>query len=128
MFELSIALRYLVPRFKQLSVSIISSISILVIALVVWLAVIFLSVTTGIEKSWIEKLVALNGSVQITPTNEYHHSYYHKIDPVSLSSNYQKKVYAINYILPKQILGTLILTWLFLLISLIWKLIVTEIP
>jgi lipoprotein-releasing system permease protein len=91
MFELSIALRYLVPRFKQLSVSIISSISILVIALVVWLAVIFLSVTTGIEKNWIEKLVALNGSVQITPTSEYHHSYYHKIDPVSLSSNYQKK-------------------------------------
>ncbi len=90
-FELTVALKYLVPRWRQLSVSIISLVSVLVISLVVWLVVLFLSVTDGIEKKWIEQLVALNAPVRMAPTDAYYHSYYYQIDDVSLDSNYASK-------------------------------------
>lgn len=91
MFELSVAFKYLIPRRRQLSVSIISLISILVIALVVWLIVVFFSVTNGLEKSWVQKLTALTAPVRITPTDAYHHSYYYLIDSISHSANYSSK-------------------------------------
>jgi lipoprotein-releasing system permease protein len=90
-FELTVALKYLIPRWRQLSVSIISLISILVISLVVWLVVLFLSVTEGIEKKWIEELVALNAPVRMVPSDEYYRSYFYQIDSVSLDSNYTTK-------------------------------------
>lgn len=91
MFELSVAFKYLRPRWRQLSVSIITLISMLVIALVVWLIVVFFSVTTGLEKSWIHKLTALTAPVRITPTEAYYHSYYYLIDTLSAQSNYTSK-------------------------------------
>ncbi len=91
MFELSIACKYLSPRRRQLSVSIISLISVIVIALVVWLIVVFFSVTNGLEKNWIQKLIALTAPVRITPTEAYYHSYYYLIDSISDSSGYSKK-------------------------------------
>lgn len=91
MFELSVASKYLTPRWRQLSVSIISLISILVIALVVWLVVVFFSVTHGLEKSWIQKLIALTAPIRITPTPDYYHSYYYQIDSLSSSSDYTQK-------------------------------------
>lgn len=91
MFELSVALKYLTPRWRQLSVSIISMISILVIALVVWLIVVFFSVTHGLEKSWIQKLIALTAPVRVTPTQAYYNSYYYKIDSLSAASDYNLK-------------------------------------
>ncbi len=90
-FEFTVALKYLIPRWRQLSVSIISLISILVISLVVWLVVLFLSVTDGIEKKWVEQLVALNAPVRMAPTDAYYRSYYYQIDQVSLDSNYTPK-------------------------------------
>lgn len=90
-FELTVALKYLIPRWRQLSVSIISLISILVISLVVWLIVLFLSVTDGIEKKWVEQLVALNAPVRMAPTEAYYRSYYYQVDQVSLDSNYTLK-------------------------------------
>ncbi|MCC5831756.1 MAG: FtsX-like permease family protein [Chlamydiales bacterium] len=90
-FELTVALKYLIPRWRQLSVSIISLISVLVISLVVWLVVLFLSVTDGIEKKWVEQLVALNAPVRMAPTDAYYRSYYYQIDRVSLESNYTPK-------------------------------------
>lgn len=90
-FELTVALKYLIPKWRQLSVSIISLISVLVISLVVWLVVLFLSVTEGIERKWIEELVALNAPVRMTPTEAYYHSYYYEIDGLSLDSNYTSK-------------------------------------
>ena len=68
MYELSVARKYLIPRWRQLSVSIISLISILVIALVVWLIVVFFSVKDGLENGWIEKLVALTNTTSPTIT------------------------------------------------------------
>ncbi|MBT3579060.1 MAG: hypothetical protein HN501_03615, partial [Waddliaceae bacterium] len=47
MFEFSVAYKYLIPRRRQLSVSIITIISTLVISVVVWLILVFFSVTTG---------------------------------------------------------------------------------
>lgn len=91
MFELSVASKYLIPRRRQLSVSIISLISILVISLVVWLIVVFFSVTNGLEKNWVAKLTALTAPVRITPTNAYYSSYYYQIDSISEHSNYNHK-------------------------------------
>jgi lipoprotein-releasing system permease protein len=91
MFEISVASKYLTPRWRQLSVSIISLISILVIALVVWLIVVFFSVTNGLEKSWIDKLIALTSPVRLTPTEAYYRSYYHRIDSISSASDYVSK-------------------------------------
>jgi len=91
MFELSVARKYLTPRWRQLSVSIISLISILVIALVVWLIVVFFSVTYGLERSWINKLIALTAPVRVTPTPAYYRSYYYQIDGLSSASGYGYK-------------------------------------
>src|SRR5689334_13586771 len=93
-FELTVALKYLIPKWRQLSVSIISLISVLVISLVVWLVVLFLSVTEGIERKWIEELVALNAPLRMTPTEAYYESYYYLIDGVSLDANYSTKTIA----------------------------------
>lgn len=88
MYELSVALRYLVPRRRQLSVSIIALISTLVIALVVWLIVVFLSVTEGIEKRWLGNLVNLNAPIRLTPTDAYYDSYYYQVDAHSGEAGY----------------------------------------
>lgn len=91
MFELSVAFKYLIPRWRQLSVSIISIVSTLVIALVVWLIVVFFSVKDGLESSWIDKIVALTAPIRITPSEKYYHSYYYLIDSISSASNYASK-------------------------------------
>src|SRR5215471_16960580 len=91
MFELSIAFKYLTPRWRQLSVSIISLISILVIALVVWLIVVFFSVTYGLERNWIDRLIALTAPVRILPTDAYYNSYYYRVDSISSASGYAQK-------------------------------------
>lgn len=91
MFELSVASKYLTPRWRQLSVSIISTVSILVIALVVWLIIVFFSVTDGLEKGWVQKLIALTAPIRITPTEAYKNSYYYQIDSISSSSDYALK-------------------------------------
>ncbi len=91
MFELKVALKYLLPKKKQLSVSIISLISTFVIALVVWLILVFFSVTDGLEKIWVNKMVTLTAPIRVTPTAEYYKTYYHQIDALSSSSNYETK-------------------------------------
>lgn len=91
MFELSIARKYLIPKRRALSVSLISLMSVIVISLVVWLVLVFLSVTDGIEKGWLNKLTTLNGPLRITPTKEYFTSYYHQIDQFSHASSYTLK-------------------------------------
>ncbi|MBI2811717.1 MAG: hypothetical protein HYX67_12945, partial [Candidatus Melainabacteria bacterium] len=91
LFELSIALKYLIPRKKQLSVSLISLLSVGVISLVVWLVLVFLSVTEGIERGWLNKLTSLNAPLRLTPTEHYYSSYYYQIDAVSEKSQYASK-------------------------------------
>lgn len=87
-YELSIAWKYLLPKRRQLSVSIISLISILVISLVIWLILVFFSVSRGLEKGWIEKLTALTSPVRVTPTENYYNSYYYQIDKLSGKTAY----------------------------------------
>src|SRR5690349_9581873 len=94
MFEFLIALKYLVPRRKQLSVALISLLSVVVISLVVWLLVVFLSVTEGMERNWLSKLTTLNAPLRITPTAHYYRSYYYRIDEMSGASHYQTKTIA----------------------------------
>jgi len=91
MYELSVAFKYLIPRWRQLSVSVISLISIVVIALVVWLTVVFFSVTNGLESAWVQKLIALTAPIRISPTSNYFTSYYYLSDSISQSSDYTLK-------------------------------------
>jgi lipoprotein-releasing system permease protein len=91
MFELYVALKYLLPRKRLLSTSIISILSIFVISLVVWLVLVFLSVTTGIEKNWLKKLTSLNAPIRIYPTQNYYNSYYYLVDNISAVSNFSTK-------------------------------------
>lgn len=90
-FEFSIALKYLVPRRRALSTALISALSVFVISLVVWLVLVFLSVTKGIEHNWLQKLTSLHAPLRITPTEAYYHSYYHQIDILSSASRYAYK-------------------------------------
>ncbi|MES2198748.1 MAG: FtsX-like permease family protein [Chlamydiota bacterium] len=91
MFELSIALKYLIPRKKHLSVTLIAMMSLAVISLVVWLLLVFLSVTEGMERTWLKKLTDLNAPLRITPKQAYFSSYYHQIDSISNTSNFSTK-------------------------------------
>ncbi len=91
LFEFSIIKKYLIPQKKHLSVSLIALMSVGVISLVVWLVLIFLSVTEGIEKNWLSKLTSLNGPVRIQPTEQYYSSYYYQIDHLSSASQYLAK-------------------------------------
>ncbi|NGX39710.1 MAG: Lipoprotein-releasing system transmembrane protein LolE [Chlamydiae bacterium] len=91
LFELSFIKKYLTPKRKHLSSSLIALLSVSVITLVVWLIVVFLSVTEGIERSWIQKLTALNAPVRLKPTSEYFASYYYNVDSFSTASHYLSK-------------------------------------
>lgn len=91
MFELRIALQYLLPRKRSLSSALISIMSAGVISLVVWLVLVFLSVTGGIEKNWLQKLTSMHAPVRISPTEAYYNSYFYQIDAFALASNYTYK-------------------------------------
>ncbi len=91
MFEFTVARKYLIPRVRQLSVSIISLISVFVIAIVVWLSIVFFSAQDGIVRSWTEKMIALTSPLRLTPSKEYYKSYYYQIDAFADKSNYSYK-------------------------------------
>ncbi|MFA6118948.1 MAG: FtsX-like permease family protein [Parachlamydiales bacterium] len=91
MFEIKIAFKYLLFKKRRLSSSLISLLSVLIISIVVWLILVFLSVTNGIEKNWIDKLTSLNAPIRIAPTEQYYSSYYYLIDSISAESNYTYK-------------------------------------
>jgi len=90
-YEINIALKYLVPRARALSVSIISVISTLVIAAVVWLTIVFFSATEGLERRWTEKLITITAPIRVTPTDSYFQSYYSQIDALAEQSNFTSK-------------------------------------
>lgn len=91
MFELEIALKYLIPRKRSLSTALIAALSVAVISLVVWLVLVFLSVTAGIERNWLRKLTSLHAPIRIVPTEEYYQSYYYRIDALASASNFTLK-------------------------------------
>lgn len=91
MFEFSVLRKYLIPRKRHLSVSLIGLMSIFVITAVVWLILVFLSVTSGIEKTWLSKLTQLNAPLQIQLKPEYYSSYYYLIDSYAFESSYTPK-------------------------------------
>ncbi len=68
--------------------TLIALMSVCVISLVVWLIVLFLSVTEGIEKTWLHKLTSLNAPLRLTPTENYYSSYYYLADSISSESHY----------------------------------------
>ncbi|MCH9613870.1 MAG: hypothetical protein SP1CHLAM54_08790 [Chlamydiia bacterium] len=90
-FELLFAKEYLVPRRKALSRAIIGTLSVAVISMVVWLVLLFVSITDGIQNRWLGYLTALKAPIQIVPTQKYYHSYYYKIDEFASASDYTRK-------------------------------------
>src|SRR3989344_1510413 len=68
-----------------------------VISLVVWLVLVFLSVTTGIEQNWLKKLTALHAPVRLAPTPAYYQCYFYQIDALSESSHYTYKTIGEKY-------------------------------
>ncbi len=91
MFEFSVAKSYLWPKRKHLSVSLIGLLSVFVISLVIWLLLLFLSITEGIEKNWLGKVTSLNAPLRILPTEEYFNSYYYQVDGISSNSDFRLK-------------------------------------
>lgn len=91
MFELLVAFRYLIPRRKSLSTSLVFLLSVGVISLVVWLVLVFLSVTSGIERNWLQKLTSLHAPIRVAPSERYYSSYYYHADALSAASNYTLK-------------------------------------
>ncbi|MDN3504207.1 MAG: FtsX-like permease family protein [Rhabdochlamydiaceae bacterium] len=91
MIEFSFARKYLIPTKKKLSVSLIAILSCAVISLVIWLLLLFLSVTEGMEKNWLKKMTTLNAPVRIVPTSKYFNTYYYLSDTISASSGYSSK-------------------------------------
>jgi lipoprotein-releasing system permease protein len=91
LFELKIALKYLIPKAKSLSTALISLLSVVVISLVVWLVLVFLSVTKGIEQNWLKKLTSLYAPLRLSPTEEYYQSYFYRVDSIAAASNYTLK-------------------------------------
>jgi len=91
LFEFSVAKNYLFPRRGHFSASLISLVAIGVVSLIVWLILVFLSVTDGIEKSWIHKLISFNAPIQIAPTDAYYRSYYYQVDSISSQSDFSYK-------------------------------------
>ncbi len=94
MFELSFLRKYLVPRKRQLSVTLIAFLSVGVISAVVWLVLLFLSVTEGIEKTWLKKLTSIHAPIRITPTHDYFSSYYYLADTISHKTGYTARSFA----------------------------------
>lgn len=91
MYELTVALKYLLPRRRQLSVSLISVVATLIISLVIWVVLVFLSVSRGLEANWIQKLVALSSPIRLTPKQAYFDSYYYQVDRFSQESDFHPK-------------------------------------
>lgn len=81
----------MLPKRKALSTALVSLMSVAVISLVVWLVLVFLSVTAGIEKSWLSKLTSLYAPLRISPTEAYYRSYFYQIDGLASASNYSVK-------------------------------------
>jgi lipoprotein-releasing system permease protein len=65
--------------------------SVFVISLVVWLVLVFLSVTSGIERNWLKKLTSLYAPLRIAPTDAYYRSYYYQIDGIAAASDFTLK-------------------------------------
>ncbi len=89
MFEIKTALSYLIPRRKQLSVSVVGLIAIGVIQAIVWLILVFFSTTEGIEHGWSEKITGVLGPMQVVPSASYFESPLCQIDAYSNQSNDQ---------------------------------------
>ena len=63
----------------------------MVISLVVWLVLVFLSVTEGIEKRWLEELTTLSSPLQVKPKESYYQSYYYLVDNFAAKSDFHTK-------------------------------------
>ena len=91
MLPFILARKYLVPRRKNRMLSFIGVLSLLVITCIVFLLLVFFSVTEGIEERWLSKLTTLHSPIRLIPTQDYYDSLYYKIDTISASSDYTPK-------------------------------------
>jgi lipoprotein-releasing system permease protein len=91
MFEFSIALRYLLPNRNQKTLSFVGLFASMVIAVVLWLLIVFISITQSIQDQWLNKMTALSAPLRVKPTKAYFQSYFYQIDQYTEASNYRFK-------------------------------------
>lgn len=91
MFEFSIALRYLLPKKSQKTLSLVGILATSVISVVLWLLIVFVSITQSIETQWLSKMTALSAPLRVKPNKNYLNSYYYQIDQHAEASNYRTK-------------------------------------
>lgn len=91
MFEFSIALAYLLPHRSRKTLSFVGILASCVISVIVWLLIVFVSITHSVEHQWLSKMTSLSAPLRIKPTQAYFDSYYSQIDKYCESSNYTPK-------------------------------------
>lgn len=90
-FEFGFVLKYFLPRKFRFFSSFLSLLSVLMISLVFWLSVVFLSVMGGIEGRWVEDISKVVPHLKLVPTSKYFESYYYRADAYAASSDYSLK-------------------------------------
>ncbi len=90
MYELSTALSYVIPRKKTFSIGIIGLLATIAISAIVWVILVFFSVSEKFEERWAEKIQLILGSVrvEINPTL-YRNLPENMIDRLSMNSSYR---------------------------------------
>lgn len=63
------------------------------IAVVLWLLLVFVSITQSIEHQWLSKMTALSAPLRIKPSQAYLNSYFYLIDQYCEASNYKSKTF-----------------------------------
>jgi ABC-type lipoprotein release transport system permease subunit len=88
-FELSLLSSYIRPQKGRWSNSLLALLATGVIALVVWLVIVFFSVTEGLEQGWVGRLTTLHGQVRITPSAGYFWAYGTQVQSWSEKTNWR---------------------------------------
>lgn len=89
MFEISTALSYVLPKKNHFYIGFIGLLTSFAISAIVWVVLIFFSVTERFEERWSEKIELLLGPVRIVPTEQYLKLPENQIDRLSSAKGYK---------------------------------------
>lgn len=83
--------KYLCPRPSNTGVFLLSLFSTLLIALVLWLGLLFLSLTESMERKWKDQLFRYCSPLKVELTKDYFDSWYYQSDLFSQTAGYQPR-------------------------------------
>lgn len=88
MFELTVALSYLLPRRGRLSQSVVALFAVFVISTIVWLTLVYFSTVGNIQERWAAKIQSIVGTYELIPTDAYFRTPSSLIDAKTARFNY----------------------------------------